>query len=74
MLNRRMVDIYGYVAIVLMLTMLTLVAAKLVPVRLYMPFFYATAALFVIRVVLRMVLARQTAARKDGKPEEPPED
>ena len=72
MLNRRIVDIYGYVAIVLMLGMLTLVAAKIVPVRMYMPLFYATAALFVIRVVLRMVLARQNAARTREKEE--PED
>ena len=69
MLNRRIVDIYGYVAIVLMLGMLTLVVAKIVPVRMYMPLFYATAALFVIRVVLRMVLARQTAARSREKGE-----
>ncbi|HTO95267.1 MAG TPA: hypothetical protein VMM80_12830 [Bacteroidota bacterium] len=72
MLNRRFVDIYGYVAIVLMLGMLALVAGKLVPVRMYMPLFYATAALFVIRVVLRMVLARQNAARTREKEE--PED
>jgi len=73
MLNRRMVDIYGYVALVLMLGMLALVALKLVPVRYYMPLFYVTAALFVIRVVLRMVLARQTAARNEKGEETPGE-
>jgi len=71
MLNRRMVDIYGYVAIVLMLGMLALVALKLVPVRYNMPLFYVTAALFVIRVVLRMVLARQTAVRNEKGEETP---
>ncbi|HUI11227.1 MAG TPA: hypothetical protein VL221_12930 [Bacteroidota bacterium] len=71
MLNRRMVDIYGYAAIALMVAMLTLVAAKLVPQRLYMPFFYITAALFVVRVALRLLLARQDARRAAEKnPEE----
>jgi len=73
MLNRRIVDIYGYVAIVLMVAMLTLVAAKLVPGRLYMPFFYITAALFLVRVVLRLILARQSAARGGDKGEDAPQ-
>jgi len=73
MLNRRMVDTYGYVAIALMLAMLALVIFKLVPVRLYMPFFYITAALFVIRMVLRLVLARQSAGRAGAKGTDPPE-
>jgi len=67
MLNRRFVEIYGYVALVLMLVMLTLVAARIVPQRLYMPLFYATAALFVIRVVLRLVLAKQSRGRRAGE-------
>jgi hypothetical protein len=42
-----------------MALMLVLVVAKVVPPRMYSPLFYAAAALFVIRIVLRIVLARQ---------------
>jgi Flp pilus assembly protein TadB len=59
MLNPRAVNVYGFVAIGAMTLMLVLVVAKLVPPRLYSPLFYAAAALFVVRIVLRIALARQ---------------
>jgi hypothetical protein len=59
MLNPRGVDIYGFIAIGAMTLMLVLVVAKVVPPRMYSPLFYAAAALFAIRIVLRIALTRQ---------------
>jgi Flp pilus assembly protein TadB len=59
MINPRGVNIYGFIAIGAMALMLVLVVAKVVPPRMYSPLFYAAAALFVIRIVLRIALARQ---------------
>ncbi|HTY57520.1 MAG TPA: hypothetical protein VMF59_01830 [Bacteroidota bacterium] len=69
MLNPRTVNIYGFVAIGAMLIMLILVVGKLVPQRMYMALFYAAAALFAVRIGLRIALARQ---QKKGE-EEPRE-
>jgi Flp pilus assembly protein TadB len=59
MLNPRGVNVYGFVAIGAMTLMLVLVVAKVVPPRMYSPLFYAAVALFAIRIVLRIALARQ---------------
>ena len=59
MLNPRTVNAYGYVAIGAMTLMLVLIVARVVPPRMYTPLFYVAAALFAVRIVLRVVLARQ---------------
>jgi len=59
MLNPRTVNAYGFVAIGAMTIMLVLVVAKIVPPRMYTLLFYVAAALFAVRIVLRVVLARQ---------------
>jgi hypothetical protein len=70
MLNPRAVNVYGFVAIGAMTLMLVLVVAKIVPPRLYSPLFYAAAALFAIRIVLRIALARQQKKKAELSGEE----
>ena len=59
MLSPRGVNVYGFIAIGAMTLMLVLVVAKVVPPRMYTWLFYAAAALFAIRIGLRIALARQ---------------
>ena len=59
MLTPRAVNIYGFIAIGAMTIMLVLVLAKLVPPATAMILFYIAAALFVVRIGLRVALARQ---------------
>jgi hypothetical protein len=59
MLSPRGVNAYGFIAIGAMTLMLVLVVAKVVPPRMYTPLFYAAAALFLVRIGLRIALARQ---------------
>ena len=59
MINPRAVNVYGFIAIGAMTLMLVLVVAKVVPPRMYSALFYTAAALFAIRIILRIVLARQ---------------
>jgi len=66
MLNARAVNIYGTVAIGAMLLMLLLVRMRVVPPRLYFPLFYVAVALFAIRIVLRVMLARQEKKKSEG--------
>jgi hypothetical protein len=65
MLNPRVVNVYGLVAIGAMTLMLVLVVAKVVPPRMYTALFYTAAALFAVRIILRIVLARQQ--KKEGE-------
>ncbi|HUI65076.1 MAG TPA: hypothetical protein VL126_09555 [Bacteroidota bacterium] len=77
MLSSRFVNIYGYVAIAAMAVMLLLIVTKVVPQRMVMPMFYAAAALFVVRIALRIIQARQRMtrggqAKEESKPEGEP--
>ena len=60
MLTQKSVDRYGVVAIALMGVMLVLLWAGAVPRSMTLPLFLIAAALFLIRVTLRLILARQT--------------
>ena len=59
MLTQKSVNTFGFVAVGLMALMLVLIWAKLVPHTMYLPLFLIAAALFLARVTLRLVLARQ---------------
>jgi hypothetical protein len=59
MLKARTVNIYGFIAIGIMLLMLVLIWAQLVPRSMYISMFLVAVALFLIRVTMRLVLARQ---------------
>ena len=70
MLKARAVNIYGMVAIGAMLLMLVLVRMRVVPPRFYFPLFYVAAALFAVRIVLRIALARQEKKKSENAPGE----
>jgi uncharacterized membrane protein len=59
MLKQKTVNIYGFFAIGTMLVMLVLIWARLVPQSMYTSMFLVALALFLVRVTLRLTLARQ---------------
>ena len=59
MINQKFVEIYGYVAIVVMAVMLALIWFEKIPRSLYLTCFIVAATLFLIRVTLRLIVARQ---------------
>jgi hypothetical protein len=65
MLNRKMVDNYGWVAVAAMFVMLVLVWMHLIPQKYYTPLFCVAAALFAVRIILRVMLARQEKSTPD---------
>ncbi len=69
MLNQKSVNTFGFVAVGLMAIMLVLIWAQLVPRSMYMPLFLIAAALFLARITLRLVLARQERIAKKGTEE-----
>ncbi|MFN0157903.1 MAG: hypothetical protein ACKVRP_07510 [Bacteroidota bacterium] len=58
MITRKTVNIYGIVGLVLMSALLSLVWLEVVPRTMYLPLFLMAAAIFIGRVVLRIVVAR----------------
>jgi hypothetical protein len=64
MLNQKSVNTFGFIAVGLMAVMLVLIWAQLVPRSMYMPLFLIAAALFLARITLRLVLARQERIAK----------
>jgi len=59
MINQKFVEIYGYVAILVMAVMLALIWFEKIPRSLYLTCFIIAATLFLIRVTLRLLVARQ---------------
>jgi len=59
MLTRKFVNIYGVVGISVMAVLLLAIYLKLVPQSMYLPLFVLSAAIFLGRVVLRMLLVRK---------------
>lgn len=64
MLNQKSVNSFGFIAVGLMAVMLVLIWAQLVPRSMYVPLFLIAAALFLARITLRLVLARQERLAK----------
>ena len=57
-LTSKTVNNFGYVSVVIMLTLLVLVWFRLVPDSFTIPFFVIALVLFVVRLVLRIRLAK----------------
>jgi len=70
MITERTLNIYGFASIAIMLLLLALVWFQAVPKDWYYPLFFVAAALFVTRLVLRFMHARQKS--KLAKSEENP--
>ncbi len=70
MITRKIVTMYGIVGIALMAVLLSLVWLEVVPRSMYVPLFLISAAIFLGRVVLRIMVARQERSSSQSTPEE----
>ena len=62
-ITHKAANTYGYIAIAIMVVLLAMVLLKAVPQSWHMPLFAVALALYLVRITLRLILARQ--ARKD---------
>ncbi len=70
MITAKTVEKYGYVSLAIMILLLILVWLKQVPDTLIVPLFLFAVALFVGRIVLRIIVARQKrSGPMDGSPQ-----
>jgi uncharacterized protein YacL len=58
-LTTRVVNTYGYASIALMLVMVAVILMQWVPRSWFYPLFAVAVTLFMIRITMRLVLARQ---------------
>ncbi len=65
MLTQKSINLYGFVSLAAMAAMLVLIWFNLVPESLYLTLFLVALALFMIRVTLRLMLARQERMQRD---------
>jgi uncharacterized membrane protein YfcA len=63
----RGVNLYGFIAIALMLVMIAMVFFQWVPREWHFRLFAVALTLFMIRIALRMVLARQQRLENEAK-------
>jgi uncharacterized membrane protein YfcA len=66
----RGVNLYGFIAIALMLIMVGIVFFRVVPRSWHFPLFAVALTLFMIRIALRLVLARQQRLEKEERAKE----
>ncbi len=66
-ITTKAANTYGYIAIALMAVLLVLVILKLVPQYLNWWLFAVALALYLVRITLRLVLARQARIEEQGK-------
>lgn len=64
MVSPKVVSIYGYVSIIIMAVLLGLIFFESVPQGFYIAFFIVALILFIGRIVLRFLLARQERRKK----------
>ncbi len=72
MISAKTVSMTGVISIIIMAVLLALIVFEQVPRTLYVPFFIVALALFVIRIVLRVLLARQQRRQRAAQPPPPP--
>jgi hypothetical protein len=66
MLSNKTVAWYSYASLAAMVIMLILMWQQMVPERWYMTLFGVAMVLFLVRVTLRLILARQARLEKGG--------
>jgi FlaA1/EpsC-like NDP-sugar epimerase len=64
MLSPKVVSLYGYISIIIMAVLLGLIFFEKVPRSFYFIFFIVALVLFLGRIALRMLLARQERRSK----------
>jgi hypothetical protein len=73
MLSPKVVSIYGYISIIIMAVLLGLIFFEKVPRSFYTAFFIVALVLFLGRIVLRILLARQERRSTSTQPPETPQ-
>jgi hypothetical protein len=66
MLSNKTVVWYSYASLAVMVIMLILMWQRMVPEQWYMTLFGLALVLFLVRVTLRLILARQARLQKSG--------
>lgn len=66
-ITHKAANTYGYIAIALMFALLVMVLLKAVPQSWHMPLFGVALALYLVRITLRLILARQARMEQQGK-------
>ena len=66
MLSNKTVAWYSYASLAAMVIMLILMWQRMVPEQWYMTLFGVALVLFLVRVTLRLILARQARLEKSG--------
>ena len=65
-ITHKAANTYGYIAIGVMVALLAMVLLKAVPQSWHMPLFGVALALFLVRITLRLILARQARVEHQG--------
>lgn len=66
-ITHKAANTYGYIAIALMFALLVMVLLKAVPQSWHMPLFGLALALYLVRITLRLILARQARMEQQGQ-------
>ncbi|CAG0990268.1 hypothetical protein ANRL2_03135 [Anaerolineae bacterium] len=66
-ITHKAANTYGYIAIALMFALLVMVLLKAVPQSWHMPLFAVALALYLVRITLRLLLARQARMEQQGQ-------
>jgi hypothetical protein len=67
MLSQKVVSLYGYISIIIMAVLLGLIFFEKVPRSFYFIFFIIALALFLGRIALRILLARQERRNRSAQ-------
>jgi hypothetical protein len=73
-ITHKAANTYGYISIAVMLVLLVLVLLQAVPKAWHMPLFGVALALYLVRITLRLILARQPRLDRQGQSSEHEED
>jgi hypothetical protein len=73
-ITHKAANTYGYISIAIMLVLLVLVLLQAVPKAWHMPLFGIALALYLVRITLRLILARQARVDRQDRPAEKDED
>jgi hypothetical protein len=73
-ITHKAANTYGYISIAVMLVLLVLVLLQAVPKAWHMPLFGVALALYLVRITLRLILARQARLDRQGRSSEHEED
>jgi hypothetical protein len=65
-ITHKAANTYGYVAIAVMFALLIMVLLRAVPQSWHVPLFGVALALYLVRITLRLILARQAKMEQQG--------